>query len=145
MTFKKPRRRIERVFIHCSASDHLDHDDISVMDLWHRQRGWDGVGYHYFIRKDGEIQEGRSLERTPAAQGGNNSWTIAICLHGLTKENFTTAQFDALRRLCSQINEAYRREPKASVTFHGHCEVSNKSCPVFDYKEVLDLDREGRL
>jgi N-acetyl-anhydromuramyl-L-alanine amidase AmpD len=120
------------------------------MDLWHRQRGWDGVGYHYFIRKDGTIQEGRSLERTPAAQGGNNSWTIAICLHGLTKENFTSAQFSSLRSLCKEINTEYRAEgsgpeTQSRITFHGHCEVSNKSCPVFDYKKVLNLDESGRI
>ncbi len=141
MTFKKPWRKVDRVFVHCSASDHPHHDDVSVMDKWHKQRGWSGVGYHFFIKKDGTLQAGRSLRKTPAAQGGNNRGTIAICLHGLQKSAFTEAQFDTLRELCKEIDDAY----KGKITFHGHKEVSPKSCPVFDYKKVLKLDSKGHL
>ncbi len=141
MTFEKPRRRVKRVYIHCSASDHAHHDDVSVMDQWHCKRGWSEVGYHFFIKKDGELQRGRPIEKTPAAQANYNSGTIAICLHGLEKPKFTDAQFETLRELCAEIDEAY----DGKVTFHGHCEVAAKSCPVFDYREVLDLDAKGRL
>lgn len=139
--FTKPKRPIGRVFVHCSASDVPSHDDISVIDRWHKQNGWSQVGYHFFITKRGVLQAGRSLELTPAAQGGHNAGTIAICLHGLKVELFTKAQFATLRDLCHEINEAYR----GSVTFHGHCEVSAKACPVFDYRRVLELDSRGRL
>ena len=53
---------------------------------------------------------------TPAAQKGHNLHTLAI-------------------------NKAYN----GRVSFHGHCEVSLKACPVFDYREVLKLDRYGTL
>ena len=139
--FRKPRRRVDRVFIHCSASDHAHHDDVSVMDRWHKERGWSEVGYHFFIKKDGQLQEGRSLEKTPAAQGGHNRATIAICLHGLDKDKFTENQFDTLKDLCRKIDSEYGGQ----VTFHGHTEVSAKTCPVFDYKKVLKLDRHGNL
>ena len=32
-----------------------------------------------------------------------------------------------------------------NISFHGHCEVSKKACPVFNYKKVLDLDKYGSL
>lgn len=139
--FKKPDRPVNRVFVHCSASDNPLHDDVKVMDLWHKQRGWSGVGYHFFIKKDGTIQKGRSIERTPAAQAKNNRGTIAICLHGLVEERFTNDQFKSLIALCQDINKAY----KGRVTFHGHREVAAKACPVFDYKRVLRLDEKGNL
>lgn len=139
--FKKPRRRVTRVFIHCSASDVTAHDNAATMDRWHKERGWSGIGYHYFIRKNGWLEKGRNLERTPAAQGGNNRGTIAICLHGLDVKKFKRAQFITLKRLCNEINRAYG----GRVTFHGHCEVSAKTCPVFDYKRVLNLDSEGHM
>jgi hypothetical protein len=141
--FKKPKRVIRRVFLHCSASDRPEHDDISVIRSWHigSPRFWDDVGYHYFIKRDGTIQKGRNLEKTPAAQAGHNTGTIAICLHGLEKDRFSQAQFDSLRFLCALINNLY----KGGVTFHGHCEVSSKSCPVFDYKNVLMLDAKGKM
>jgi len=134
--FKRPVRAVKRVFIHCSASDHAHHDDISVMRDWHIKRGWNDVGYHYFIQQDGTVQTGRPLEKAPSAQKGHNSGTIAICVHG--HHSFTDAQYDALRALCGDINAAI-----PGVTFHGHCEVSAKSCPVFDYKQVLGLDAKG--
>ena len=87
------------------------------------------------------MQPGRSLERTPAAQKGNNTGTIAICLHGLAAENFTQAQFRSLIELCNQIEAAYG----GMISFHGHREVSSKSCPVIPYKEVLGLDDHGAM
>lgn len=138
--FVKPRRVVTATFIHCSASDRPEHDDVSVMRQWHRARGWSDVGYHFFIRKDGEIQEGRDLERIPAAQAGHNSGTIAICLHGLTEERFTEDQFNSLRDLCQAINGHY-----ADMRFRGHKEVAAKACPVFDYKAVLGLTHGGHM
>lgn len=133
---------MDRVFIHCSASSQQAHDDVEVIRKWHvEERGWRDVGYHYFIQFDGTIQHGRDLEWIPAAQRGHNEGTIAICLHGRTARDFTVSQFDALRSLCRTIADAYEGE----VTFHGHCEVSNKACPVFEYEAVLDLDKEGHL
>ena len=30
------------------------------------------------------------------------------------------------------------------MTFHGHCEVSDKDCPVFNYREILGLNDFGQ-
>lgn len=135
-----PRRDIDRVFIHCSASSNKKHDDVSVIRKWHKERGWSDVGYHYFIKFDGTLQEGRDIERTPAAQKGHNTGTIAICLHGLKDEDFTEDQFETLKELCGDI---FIEIP--DVTFHGHCEVAAKSCPVFAYHDVLNLDEFGHI
>lgn len=144
--FNKPNRFVDRVFVHCSASDNPSHDNVATMRRWHTDpkpagRGWSDVGYHFFIRKDGMLEAGRPLEKTPAAQAGNNTGTIAICCHGLDKRKFTSAQMDRLRALCLAINNAY----EGAVTFHGHREVAAKACPVYDYKEELKLDSFGRL
>lgn len=140
--FKAPNRAVDRVFLHCSASDKSRDDDVEVIRRWHvGGNGWSDVGYHYFITKAGQVQEGRSLQKQPAAQKPHNRGTIAICCHGLRPEKFTRAQFVALIDLCTQIDEAYRHE----VTFHGHREVSRKACPVYPYKEILGLDEDGTM
>ena len=142
MPFEKPERPVERVFLHCSASDNPDHDDIATIRAWHVDgNGWSDVGYHYFIRRDGTLESGRPLERVPAAQADRNVRTIAICLHGLAAESFAAAQYRALIGLARDIDRAY----DGRVTFHGHCEVSDKPCPVFPYAEVLGLDGAGRM
>jgi N-acetyl-anhydromuramyl-L-alanine amidase AmpD len=139
--FRKPKRRVDRIFIHCSASDIPAHDSVEVVRQWHFARGFDDIGYHFFIHKNGKISLGRDIERTPAAQYRHNLRNIAICLHGFKKEKFTPAQEKTLQRLCTQINDAYLKQ----VSFHGHCEVSAKACPVFDYRKVLNLDLYGSL
>ncbi len=141
MIFKKPKREINKVFIHCSASDVKAHDNIEIIREWHvEDNGWLDVGYHYFITKNGTIQEGRPLEKVPSAQKGHNTGSIAICLSGDHIDLFTQKQFEALLDLCAQINKSYYR-----IAFHGHCEVSEKTCPVFDYKNILELDDEGYM
>lgn len=139
--FHKPQRYVERVFVHCSASDNPDHDSVDIVRQWHRKKGWDDIGYHYFVQKNGNLQSGRSLECIPAAQRGHNYATIAICLHGLAKEYFTKAQYRTLVELAIDVYNAY----VGQVTFHGHCEVANKPCPVFPYRAVLGLNDYGEM
>ena len=141
-SFSKPNRAVDRVFLHCSASDVAAHDNIEQIRKWHvDDNGWSDVGYHYFVNKAGEIFNGRPIGKTPAAQGGHNTGTIAICLSGLKESNFTDAQFTTLKAMCRTINQAYGGQ----VTFHGHREVAAKACPVYDYKKILKLDDFGRL
>lgn len=135
---KKPKRLIKRVFIHCSASDNPRHDNPQTIEKWHKERNFKEIGYHYYIDKGGNIYEGRSLNTNPAAQSGNNANTIAICVGGLKKELFTIQQKRALISLCLHLDDIL-----TGVTFHGHCEVAHKACPVFDYKNWLQLSEHG--
>jgi hypothetical protein len=141
--FTKPKRSVDRVFIHCSASDaYRLEGDILVNEVrrWHvDQNGWADIGYHFLIDKKGKIMAGRPLEKTPSAQFKHNTGTIAIMVHGL--KDFSEESLAALKSLCIEINSIYSGE----ITFHGHCEVSYKACPVFDYKSLLNLDSLGKL
>lgn len=137
---KKPKRPVFKVFIHCSDSDNPAHDNAETIDKWHKERGWQGIGYHFYLQKDGDLQVGRSLEKIPAAQKEHNTGSIAICCGGRAKDKFTKVQMAALKALCLHMNKLYG----GGVTFHGHCEVEpNKECPVFDYKTVLNLNKDG--
>ncbi len=147
--FLKPKRPVSRVFVHCSASDaagpaYQGAGLVKTIDAWHKARTppFRCIGYHFVIDKDGVVSKGRDIESIPAAQIGNNSGTIAVCCHGLDEKKFTAVQLAALKSLCAEINKAYN----GSVTFHGHREVEkNKTCPVFDYRKVLGLDKFGRV
>jgi len=140
--FAPPRRRVGRVFLHCSASDVESLTGsrlLAEVRDWHRARGFSEVGYHFLVDKQGSVMAGRDLEKTPAAQKGHNAGTIAIMVHGLTE--FRWPALNACRDLCRSINEAC----EGRITYHGHCEVSAKICPVFDYTALLGLDRFGRM
>ena len=140
--FTKPIREVTKVYIHCSASDDVGLRGVEMVDeirRWHIARGFSNIGYHFLIDMEGKILAGRTLELIPAAQKGHNTGTIAVMVHGL--ESFSFESLHALNLLCKEINEAYG----GVITFHGHCEVSEKICPVFDYKTLLELDRFQRM
>ena len=140
--FEKPARPVDRVFLHCSASkaDALGDILVALVRRWHvDERGWSDIGYHFLVDRVGNVMAARPLDREPAAQRGHNTGTIAICAHGL--ETFPSPQLNAVAALCRQINQAYN----GRLSFHGHCEVSDKSCPVFDYHALLKLDRWQRM
>ena len=140
--FEAPNRKVHTVFLHCSASD-VETYGQDLRDLiyrWHvTENQWNDIGYHFLIDKRGEVLPGRPLESTPAAQKGHNSGTIAIMVHGLN--DFSHDSLMALRALCQQINEAY----SGLIRFRGHSEVSAKSCPVYEFRSLLKLDRFGRM
>jgi len=138
MTFEKPRRKVSKVFIHCSASDALSHDNVRSIRRWHFARGFSDIGYHYVITRDGRLHEGRPLRLIPAAQKSHNTGSIAICVTGLKR--FSAVQMQTLIGLSIEIDNAL------AVTFHGHNEVNPmKTCPVFNYGAVLQLEPDGRL
>jgi len=56
--FIKTNRRIDRVFLHCSASDVPAHDNVETIRAWHVARGFDDIGYHFLIHKNGDISRG---------------------------------------------------------------------------------------
>lgn len=130
-------RAIARIIVHCSDSDVKSHDDIRVIRNWHvNERGFRDVGYHFFIKSNGDLQEGRPLEYAGAHVAGHNIDSIGICLHGKTK--FTNAQFRSLRRLVLTL----RFEFDITIeNVHGHREFSEyKTCPNFDVQEKLSTN-----
>ena len=59
-------RKIDLIVIHCSATRadrSLTPDDL---EMQHRRRGFNGTGYHYYIRKDGTVHLTRPVERIGA-------------------------------------------------------------------------------
>lgn len=143
----KPVRAVNKFYIHCSATDHggkyyRGARLANTIDRWHKERGFDGIGYHFTIDKGGLLAMGRDTEKTPAAQYKHNTGTLAVCVHGLVKEKFSCKSMIRLMDLCLHINHIY----DGKISFHGHCETSSyKTCPVFDYKSVLQLDEQGNL
>ena len=75
-------RKIDLIVIHCSATREdrtLTPDDL---DTSHRRRGFNGTGYHYYIRKDGTVHLTRPLERVGAHAKGFNASSIGVCYEG---------------------------------------------------------------
>jgi hypothetical protein len=56
--------------------------DVETVRKWHIAKGWDDIGYHFLIRKDGTVEEGRPLTKVGAHVEGLNHYAIGIAFSG---------------------------------------------------------------
>ncbi len=130
-------RTIDKIIIHCSATPEGRAVTVEEIDRWHKERGFDSIGYHYVIYLDGSIHPGRPIEKVGAHCVNQNKNSIGICyIGGLTKDGKipkdtrTDAQRKTIRSLIAELKVQY---PTATV--HGHCEFAAKACPCFNVVE----------
>ena len=73
------RSATDEVILH-----HAEASSATVWDInqWHLDNGWVGIGYHYYIRKDGSIYRGRPEWAVGAHATGHNDRSIGICCEG---------------------------------------------------------------
>jgi len=120
-------------FIHCSATKEGKNFDANDINIWHRARGWSGIGYHIVILLDGTVEYGRSLNHKGAHCKYLNHKSIGICYiggldkDGKPKDTRTLKQKESLIAVVDALKIDY-----PNMTFHGHNEFSNKACPSFD-------------
>ena len=102
---------------------------VEEVNRWHLERGWTGIGYHFYIRKDGRIYRGRPEWATGAHAQGHNSRAVGICCEGsYMTETMPKAQFDALVGL---VREEMAKYPGAKVLRHR--DVNSTDCPGTNY------------
>lgn len=133
-------RNITAIVIHCSATPEGRVLTVKDIDRMHRERGFNGVGYHWIIRLDGTVDKGRNEAIPGAHVSGHNFDTIGICYIGgvdvkmKAKDTRTPAQKAAMRRLVDQLLEKY---PKAKVCGHRDFPGVKKDCPSFSVRDWL--------
>jgi len=129
-------RKINKIIVHCTATPEGRDVSIDEVRRWHvKERGWRDVGYHFLIRLDGTIEEGRPIEMTGAHTKGHNWDSIGIAYAGgmskdMTepKDTRTDAQKSSFVDLLCQLHDCY------GGTVYGHRDFSEKACPSFDAK-----------
>lgn len=118
---------IRYLVVHCSATGNDNPIDASDIHEMHLGFGWDGIGYHKVITREGVVQNGRPEFWVGAHVFQHNHESLGVCLIGT--DAFTEAQMDALEDLLRDWHERY---PHAEI--RGHCDFDNteKTCPNFD-------------
>lgn len=130
-------RQIKQIIIHCSATPEGKNIGATTIRGWHKERGFTDIGYHYVIRLDGTIEQGRPIEQIGAHCQGHNRNSIGICyIGGLSqkrqpKDTRTIAQRQAMKQLIQELQEQF-----PEVTIHGHREFAAKACPCFDIEDL---------
>jgi len=132
-------RKINKIIIHNTDSEW---GDVEAVNAWHKQRGWEGIGYHFLItnaypkyqdlkqrmpqpQSDGMIMEGREIWRVGAHTKGHNYDSIGIALVGIN--TFTKEQINSLVQLLKLLMKEYSISIE---NVYGHYEFNyGKSCP----------------
>ena len=120
-------QKIAYLVVHCS--DTADDDALTGRDIhqMHLGFGWDGVGYHRIICRDGVIEYGRPDYWVGAHVRGFNDVSLGVCLIG--RDSFTDAQMQALETVLRDWKSSY---PLAEIVGHCDFDYTNKTCPNFD-------------
>lgn len=121
---------IKYVTVHCSDSPQNRGDTAETIHKWHRENGWEGIGYHYVILEDGGIEKGRPDYWRGAHVKGHNKGNIGICLIGYGRD-VTARQLSSLRQL---VNGLLHRHPAAALKGHRDFDHS-RDCPGFDVQD----------
>ena len=140
-------RKIDLIVIHCSAS-RADRDFTETdLEVCHRRRGFNGIGYHFYIRKNGDIKTTRPIERIGAHAKGFNQTSIGICYeggldcHGRPADTRTEWQIHSMHVLVLTLLRDYpgcricgHRDLSPDLNGNGEIEPEEwiKQCPCFD-------------
>ena len=127
-------RAIDTIIIHCSATAEGKSFTVADIDRWHRQRGFDCIGYHYVIYLDGTLHAGRPIQQIGAHCQGHNATSIGVCyIGGLAADGKTpkdTRTREQRETLLSLLRKLKAQFPKARI--RGHRDFAAKACPSFD-------------
>jgi len=129
------RKRTTHIVFHTAAA--AGDPSAADIDRWHKARGWKGIGYHYVIRKDGTVEEGRDVDEVGAhcRDGGHNRDSVGVVFsghhgddyHGVRGEEWTDAQRAAWHELAASLVDRYDVPIEHVV---GHREAgAKKACP----------------
>ena len=139
------RKKTDSIIIHCAATKASMDIGYKEIREWHvDQNGWDDVGYHFIIKRNGQYEKGRPEGYSGAHAPSHNGRSIGICLVGGMAEdggpenNFTLEQFLTLKDLVNMIMDKY-----SDITeILGHCDVQDNkpNCPGFNVKEWLNKE-----
>lgn len=95
----------------------------------HLNNGWVGIGYHFYVRKDGSVYRGRSEDWVGAHTVGHNATKIGICAEGnFENETMPTAQKNAIIELLAYLFGKY-----GNLKVYGHKDLDATACPGRNY------------
>ena len=138
----RPEQRTvtRKLILHHAAGSGLDAQTIHRM---HRQNGWAGIGYHYYVRKDGRVYRGRPEDRVGTHTAHHNSDSIGVCFEGnFETESMGPAQFAAGAELLEEIRTRY-----PGLTVYGHRDLNATACPGrhFPMEELKEESEMAKL
>ena len=135
-------RSVNLIVIHCSATRCNRRFTVDMLKACHNARfGNKGIGYHYYIERDGHLYQTRDESLVGMHARHYNAHSIGICYEGGLNEQGQAAdtrtpeQRAALIALLRSLKDDY---PQAEILGHRELEGVHKECPSFDCQEYRD-------
>lgn len=131
---------VKYIVVHCTDTPAGRDVTAEEVDVWHRQRGYEMIGYHYLVRLDGRIEHGRPTfyQGAHCRIGGVNAKSIGVCYVGgrdLKGDYADTRTGDQKHSLTALLYLLTKRFPGAQVVGHRDFD-KGKMCPCFDVKSA---------
>ena len=116
------RRSTEKLILHHAGGSGFTAQDIHA---FHLARGWSGIAYHYYVRRDGSVWRGRPEAAVGGHTEGQNHDSVGVCFEGdFERETMGDAQLRAGRALLADIRSRYPGLPAAR-----HRDFCATACP----------------
>jgi len=133
-------REINKIIIHCSATREGENFEVAEIRKWHLARGFNDIGYHFYIDLYGEIHKGRDISKIGAHCKGHNRNSIGICYCGGVEADGKTpkdTRYDCQKEsLIAVLRTLKAMYPNAVI--HSHNDFANKACPSFNATEEYE-------
>ena len=109
--------------------------DVTSIHTQHISQDYAGIGYHYYIRKDGMIYAGRPVETIGAHCLNYNNKSVGICFEG----NFETEKMCEVQKKAGAELVKYLKNIYKSAVVIRHKDVSATACPGgnFPYNDLI--------
>lgn len=118
------RNKTTRIILHHTAV--AVEQSVETIHNYHKNSlGYAGIGYHFYVRKNGEIYRGRPENTVGAHAYGANTDSIGICFEG----NFEEETMAEVQMKAGQELVAYLKQKYGISTVKRHKDVCNTSCP----------------
>lgn len=135
-------RKINLIVCHCSATRCNQRYTVDQLRNDHNARFHNkGIGYHYYIERDGQVHQTRPEEEVGMHALHYNAHSIGICYEGGLDEkgNYADTRTPAQRATMIALLRALKVDyPDAEIV--GHCQLPgvSKPCPCFSCQEYRD-------
>ena len=121
-----PRAVTSHLILHHAAAKSLTPEAIHA---YHLSKGWAGIAYHYYIRKDGTVYEGRPEKMCGGHTTNWNHCAIGVCFEGnFQEEEMPEAQRKAGQALVADIVSRY-----PAIKIGRHSEFGQTACPGINF------------
>lgn len=135
--------KVKNIMLHHTA--HPTWNVYDVHNFHQKSNGWIGIGYNYFIEKDGTIYEGRGLHIGAGATSYNSN-SIHVCFAGnFETQTPTVEQIKSGKELVKYLLGLCQND----VKILGHKDVGNTACPgknfpLNDFKNIKKTKADNK-